>query len=134
MPGSGAMTGTSRVGAAVVAGPTGTVGWGTAVGAARYGVAGAGAAVWAAGRGDAPVCMAGAVSLVGIGSDDASITGVSGTGFSAGAYTGDTGANRVPDSSRAAAIPAIVMKTSANNTTSDRLSDSAFEVRTILIE
>src|SRR5207249_7775233 len=49
MPGSGAMTGTSLVGAAVVAGPTGTVGCGAAVGAARYGVgygvAGAGATV-----------------------------------------------------------------------------------------
>ena len=84
MPGSGAMMGTSRVGAAVVAGPTGTVGWGAAVGAARYGVAGAGAAVCAAGKGDAPVCNAGAGSLVSIGSDDRSTAGAIGAGFSAG--------------------------------------------------
>ena len=85
MPGSGAITGMSRVGAAVVAGPTGTVGCGAAVGAAPYGVAAAGARVWAPGRGDAPVCIAGAVSPVGIGSDDASTAGASGTAFSAGA-------------------------------------------------
>jgi len=84
MPGSGAMMGTSAEGAAVVAGPTGTLGCGAAVGAARYGVAGAGAAVCAAGSGDAPVCNAGAGSLVSIGSGDRSTAGAIGAGFSAG--------------------------------------------------
>jgi hypothetical protein len=78
------MIGTSLVGAAVVAGPTGTVGCGTALGAGRYGAVGAGTAVCAAGRGDAPVCVAGAVSLVGIGSAERSTGGAIGTGFSAG--------------------------------------------------
>jgi hypothetical protein len=55
MPGSGAITGRSLVGAADVAGPTGVVGCGAVVGAARYGVAAAGAAVRPTGNGVASV-------------------------------------------------------------------------------
>lgn len=130
--GSGAITGTSLVGAAVVAGPTGAVGWGTAVGAARYGVAGAGAAVPAAGKGVAPVWTPGTVSLVGIGAKVESTAGATGAGFSAGAKRGADGRSGAPVSSRAAATPAIAKSRSASNTTCGRLSESIGVVRSTL--
>ena len=82
MPGSGAITPTPRLGAAVVAGPIGTVG--AAVGAATYGVAEAGAAVSTVGNGDESVGTPGAVSYVGTGTDECSTAGASGAGSAAG--------------------------------------------------
>src|SRR2546423_2260538 len=122
MPGSGAITGRSLVGAADVAGPTGVVGCGAAVGAARYGVAGAGAAVRAAGKGVVPVWTPGIVSPVGIGADVAT-AGATGAGLSAGAKSGADGSSGEPVISRAAAAAAIVPSSSTTNTISDRLGE-----------
>jgi len=130
IPGSGAITGKPRPGAAVVAGPTGTVGWGAAVGAATYGVAGA--AVSSPGNGEDSIGTPGSVSLVGIGAEDISTAGAIGAGFSAGTSSGATGAKDAAVSSRAAAIPATAKRTSTTKTTSDRLGASAVVDRSIL--